>query len=697
MQRSYAKRMITLLLLSAGTFATAEVVEVNEVTVVSQRVERTLTEVPVSISVIDAQGIDDIRAETVGDVIKTMPNVYLQDIPSDYTYFQIRGLPRNLEQSNFPVYVDGVPYTSLYGLNVSLLDVEQIELIRGPQGNLFGANARDGLLSIKTRQPQDTAELRVQLGAGNFDYRNTQLVARGPLVDEQLYASFAAERRVRDGYVENATLDTQLDDVDEISLRTGLTWLASDSFSAHLSLDYQDRDNGAYTYVAGSPHLDRGDDLVTHMDIKNILDQEIKGTSLSLDWDLAPDWTLSSVTGTRELDTFGRFDADLGPTPFGFFDTTLEEEDLFQELRLASKPYSGPVDWLFGLSYFKNEDTNRNVYELMMTEIDANLERDTSSGYANATWYMTPRWTLETGIRYTHEEHTISTRYNNPLMPVPSAITSGEVSDDYSRWLPKAALSYELMQNQVTYLSYGKGMLSGSGTWLKEDTDPTTGARKGIPVIYDPEISSNLELGYKAFWPQNQTSLSLTVFQMDIEDYQHFYPDAMLQTRVASVPRVRSHGVEGSLVTQLTDYLKAMFSFGYSKAEIDEIDSISGASPLTSVQVGDRVPGAPKYNANLQLTHEMPVNENWNMRGTFNASYFGDTIFDNDGQLEQDSYPLIDLNWRLTYQDTWAIRFWAKNITDERYQIYRIKYGTSDVASYGSPRTVGIDLIMEKF
>ncbi|EPJ45252.1 MAG: hypothetical protein OFPII_28970 [Osedax symbiont Rs1] len=694
MQHTLVAKAVALALLSTGTACFADTVPMGEVMIISQRIERPITKVPASVSVVYAETIEDIRAESLSDVVRTMPNVHLQDIPGDYSYFQIRGLPRNLEQPNLPVYVDGVPHTSMYGLNLSLLDVEQIELIRGPQGNLYGSNARDGVISITTRQPGDITEWSGRIGTGNNDYRNLRLAVKTPIIENKLYGSLAVDQRKRDGFVYNTALDQDLGDIDELSIRGSLKWQATDTFSARLTLDSHDRNNGAYTYITGNSTLGRGDDLTVAMDVPNTLEQDIQGAALNMDWAITQNWTLSSVTGTRKIDTFARFDTDLNILPYGYYDTWLAEKDLFQELRLSSTPHNTDIDWLFGLSYFNNQDSNRNANPESSNEINVDMERDSWSSYANATWHINPSWTLESGLRYTKENLNINSRYKAMNAAMISVVTSGSSSVKYDHWLPKVALNWEFSDNQSVYLSYGKGLLSGGGTWLKEDTS-ATGVRKGTPVIYDPEISSNLELGYKAWQPESQTTLNLALFQMDINDYQHFYPDALLQTRVASIDQVRSIGIEGSITTQLQDNLQAMFSVGYNKAEVNQIDAISGATTLSGFKAGDRIPGAPKFNTNLQLTHNTSLNKDWQMRTTLNASYFGDTILDNGATLKQSSYPLLDLNTRFTFRDQWSVHLWAKNLTDERYQITRMKYIVGDITSYGQPRTAGIDLVYD--
>lgn len=666
--------------------------ELEKVVVTSQRVERDAKDIPLNIDIIDEKKIKNLGAETISDLIKIIPNVSLQDILGDYTYFQVRGMPRNGKQSNFPVYVDGVPYTSLYGLNMSFLDVERVEVIRGPQGNLYGANARDGLLSITTRLPGMEPEGRIQLSSGNYDYRKFQFSGSSPIIEDVLFANLAIEQRKRDGFVENTFLNTAVDDQDDLSLRAGLYWEPNDTLNARLNLDGGKRKGGVYNYVPGSPRLDAGDDLKTAFNDEHLLDQKFGGGSFSIDWAFNPDWKLSSVSGLRKVDTFARFDADLSTLPYGYYDTWLDETDFFQELRLSSDPGSHAVDWLFGLSYFKNKDENRNQYPQFMNQVKGVINTDIYTAYSNAIWRFAPQWKLEAGLRYTYEDFNMDSHFLNPSLPVPSAETEGSISNSFSNWLPKAAISYDIDSNHTVYASYGEGMLSGGATWMQEDTS-AAGIRKGHGVAYQPELSRSFELGYKAFLPESRSSVNVSLYQMDIEDYQHSYADPLFMTRITSIDRVRSKGAEASLSTWLTDNLTTTLSVGFNDARIDKLDSVKDTAALASVNKGDRIPNAPKYNASAQLNHVMPLNNRWEMKNNLSFNYFGETTFDFAGQMKQGSYGVVNLSTELEYSDMLSVRFWANNLLDERYQIYSINMGESELASYGNPRTFGIDLI----
>lgn len=337
--------------ISSGAFGAIPVLaadNVNETVIVqATRVEKDIKDVPQSIDVLTSEEINTQRHRTVADAIKAIPNITLSDIAGDYNYVQIRGLPRNLEQANVPIYVDGVPQTSLYGLNLSLLDVESIEFLRGPQGNIYGSNARDGIIVITTKKPANEPTASVKVGSANYDEKSAQLLASSALIDDVLSAKIAINHLKREGFVENTYLDKSVDDKTQNNLALSFYWTPDTDWSASLYMDYGETDGGAYPYVPGTSQPNRGDDIQTAMDVDGVFEQKSKGVALNLGWDFHPEWAFNSVTGYRSINTFGRFDADLAVTPAAMsmlVDTWLDEEDYFQELRLTSTPGVLPVD-----------------------------------------------------------------------------------------------------------------------------------------------------------------------------------------------------------------------------------------------------------------------------------------------------------------------------------------------------------------
>ena len=319
----------------------------HTIVVQATRVEKDIKDVSQSIDVVTSDDIETNRYQTVADAIKSIPNMVLTTTAGDYHYIQVRGLPRNLEQNNVPIYIDDVPQTSLYGLNLRLSDVESIEFLRGPQGNIYGSNARDGIIVITTKKPSDEPSASVKFGRANYNEKSAQLMASSGVGKNDISAKVAIDHLKRDGFVDNTYLGKTIDEKTQNNIAFSLNWTPETDWSASLYLDYGRIDGGAYPYVPDNPETDRGDDLKAAMEVENIFDQKSKGAALRIGWNMSPQWALNSVTGYRSIESYGRFDLDLSVSPLLTSmsqDAWINEKDYFQELRLTSTPGELPVD-----------------------------------------------------------------------------------------------------------------------------------------------------------------------------------------------------------------------------------------------------------------------------------------------------------------------------------------------------------------
>ncbi len=650
-----------------------------ETLVISQRIERPIQQVPVNITVVSPQSIQDLQAQNLTEIATSIANTYLLEMPGDYT-FQVRGLPRNLQQTNVPIYIDGVPQTGVNRIDFSLLDIEQIEFLRGPQGNLYGSNARDGLISIQTQRLQKKPQGSISLSKSTHT-KSLAVQGSTALIENVLQFKGATKILKSDGYVKNILLNNNTNERDEIAYSAALYWQPSEQFNAKLSLDYSDLDNGPYNYVDGAQHLSAGDDLQTAMDEPNEYRQKNKGSSLSLDWQLSPSLKLSSVTGWRTNNIDAHIDTDATALLYGYIETQLNEKELFQELRLASTPQEGPIDWLLGFSYFNNQEDNKNMYSSYTNDAKAQLKRRAANLYTDMTWRFADQWRMQAGVRYSTETVSAQSYYRSGPTE-----TSGYQQESYAHILPKLAFNYDFTPHSSLYISYGEGMLSGGAGWLQEDTE-SNGTRKGTAMFFDEELSSNLEVGYKAYLPASDIEFDIALFYSKIKDYQHFYADHLGLTRVISVDEVSSKGIEASISAPINDQLSVKFNAGYNHATVAKADEAA-----TSLTPGSRIPGAPKYNASLLFSYDTPINHNWHSRTNLQITHHGSSVFDRHAKLKQGSYTVLNLNSTFEYKNDWSIKLWGKNLTDQRYQTDHIQFAPIDVASYGAPRTFGIDL-----
>ncbi len=657
------------------------------------RVGKDIKDIPQSMDSLTSEDIEVQRYRTVSDAIKSIPNMSLSDIAGDYNYVQVRGLPKNLEQANVPIYVDGVPQTSLYGLNLSLVDVESIEFLRGPQGNIYGSNARDGIIVITTKTPANEPTARMKLGTANYNEKSAQFLASSALIDDELSAKVAVNHLKRDGFVNNTYLSKSVDDKKQNNIVVSLYWTPNADWSATLSMDYGEIKGGAYPYVPASSKPNRGDDLKTAFDVEGQFDQTSKGAAISLDWNISPQWTLSSVSGYRDISTFGRFDADLAVTPDAastLVDTWIKEKDYFQELRLVSTPSELPIDWIFGAAYYKvTEDNNNQVAmkasNMALTKTAGDFSRDTYTAYIDANWRFAPSWLLNLGGRYTKENYAIdSSFYNMFSNPIE---TQGSYKTDYSKFMPKAALSKDFGRDHTVYTSYGEGLLSGGGSWMAEETT-SSGERLGYGKTYDPETSKVFEVGYKSYWLDRTVMTNINLFDARVENFQYAYPDAGGNTRIASIQEVRSQGVEGSVSALLTDAWQAVFRFGFNDAKITKVDGYTGAS----MAEGNRVPYAPDHNVHVETTYFAEINDDWSFTPTMSVGYFGEVAQDGRSEKFQKPYFVVNANLDLSYRDDYSVRLWGANLTDERYQTYSVNWAGANYSTYGEPLRFGLDL-----
>ena len=387
--------------------------KLNMIVVTAQRIEKSKLEVASNLTYIDSDTIEDLNLKSLSDLISIIPNVSMQSVMGDYDYIQMRGMPRNGEQASVGVYIDGVPYSSLYGLNLDLNSVESVEVLRGPQANLFGKNSRDGVILINTKKGGDELAGQLSVGMGNVGRKSLEAQLSGPLIKDKLSFNFSGKMFKRDGFVHNNILDDSVDEADEKSTRINLDWVVNDRVTVSITNHHVRKDNGTYPYVDGAKKFDKGDRLTTDLDTDNMLKQKINNLSVVLNWQINDTWSFGSITSLDKTNTFGRFDADLSSLAYGHYDSWIDEKEIYQEFRLASTHGQGDIDYLFGLSFNKSKDTFNNEYLLFGEAIDGKATRDTLIGYGDITWHLPQDWKLQSGARWVHEKNEVIANFPN--------------------------------------------------------------------------------------------------------------------------------------------------------------------------------------------------------------------------------------------------------------------------------------------
>lgn len=660
--------------------------EMELITVTSQRIEKSPLEVSSNITIFDEETIKSLNLTSLSELLALIPNFSMQSITGDYDYIQVRGMPRNYEQSTLSVFIDGVPYSSLYGLNIPLLNISSVEVIKGPQGNLFGRNTRDGIIVINTKNATNEVSGFAELSLAELNQKSLKASLNAAIKEDVLWFSIGGNVLQRDGTVKNTLLKNDVDPIDEHSSYAKLNWQLND-FNGQIKFNYEKKDNGLAPYVITEPPLKDGDPLEIALNIENKFKQKNTGISVDLNWDINT-WKVSSITSYAKVNTAAEFDADYSDLPLGSYHSQIDEKDIYQEFRLTSHDIHSQLSWLIGASYNKNEQNNSNQYPLFSMETDVKLERENYLAYLDLIWQINQQWQLQAGTRYFDEEVTSTSIYTNPTYPVPNPITQGFTSHKDARFLSKAALNYQFSPEQRIYMSYGEGYLSAGTSWLMEYIDDS-GMRQGTGTPYSPELSKNIEFGYKTNLSTYATQLELSVFDSQLHDYQYYYLTPFGFSRVTSIDEVTSQGIEFSISSQFTESLSWQMNVGINDAQVTSIGTQENDLDISK---GDNIPLTPRFSVSNTLLYSFQLNTDWIIDANITWQHNDAIYFDFNKQQQQGTSNIFNTSLSFNYQQNWLMTIWANNLTDQRVQQFRIAMPGNDLANYITPRQIGLNI-----
>ncbi|EXJ15626.1 TonB-dependent receptor [Imhoffiella purpurea] len=659
--------------------------------VTAEKREQSLQDVPLSVSAIDDLEQEDAGVENVDDMASRVPSLYISNAATASSFMSLRGIVSQQTPgapAGIGVYVDGVirmdPLSALM-TNVDLLDVERVEVLRGPQGTLWGRNTEAGAINIVTRRPDNEARAKARVTVGDEGYRVGEISANMPLIDQEMFLSLAGVRTLRDGFSTNTVSGKDVDDIDEGMFRGKLRWLPISGLDVQLTVDKAEARDGSYdySYVSGSDLSNATPRKITSDRDDQREHHDSYGFSLDLSYDMDVA-RITSITAYRKNKT-----ENFGDTDFSAYDLTgafseFEQEQWTQELRLASKEGDGRLDWLVGVFLFdtRHDDrldstTGTDAPLLGMPEgyplsVGSNsLQEEGQAVFGSLTYALTDRWSLTGGLRYEHEEKDFSSSgllYGAPVRFDEDA--------NYSEFLPKLSLSYTWSPDIMAYASLSQGARSGGFN------SPLVSATGNT---YDNELSTSYELGLKSTWWDRRLRLNAAVFRMDIDDQQigQTVPGTAFVI-TTNAGESRNYGVELEMQAAVTEELVIIANGAYLDTEFkDYVDPSAGAD-----YSGNSAPLAPEYTYLLAAQYNKPIGglllgARMELQGT------GRVYFDSANSLSQDPYALLNLRLGLS-SDDWSVVLWGKNLTDEDYVRYASAYGADALAVYGAPRTFGV-------
>ena len=712
-----ARSIVTLLMTSTALPALAQDQggsAIEEIVVTAQKREESLQDTPISIAAFSARDLENKGISGLTDLRAQVPNLQLTPFPNNAATTQIfmRGVgladDQITQDGGVAVYMDGVYVARSQGLAMEVADLERIEVLRGPQGTLYGRNATGGAINFITRKP-DLGDFgfKGQVTIGNYDNRRFKAAVNVPL-GETIAARLSYVNQKQHGFIRNpGTGIDRWGDKDREAMRADVLWQPSDRFSLRYSYDRTEIGDTPY-YVALSPlHplvLDRpeaGSPLV-----RDVLPNDItsQGHSLTAEYEVSDALTVRSITGYRKLDNFQNQDyltGALGPNPLQKNSSRAKQDQWSEEVQLIGDALDGGLQYVAGFYYFKESGSNfSNSYSpptLTRSFTTATIDNRSYALFGQATY--TPQWLdnrlhLTVGLRQSWDkrEATLSrqTQVNGgPITTIPGLGDGNRTFKDFS---PSFVVAFDASPDVNIYAKAVKGYKSGG---FNVRASSITRFDEG----FGPETLWSYEAGIKSQWLDNRLRFNAAAFISKYSDIQvnvQSDPTNIRLTDVLNAGKATVKGVEVDLTLAPVRNLRLSVNYGYLLARYDEILDATG----TNIADNYRFTNAPKHTIALDLTYDLsrlPIGQlSANVNYTAQSDKFTNSTI-SSGKYIIGDYGL--LNARLTLGDIPGVKgvrasLWGRNLTDKNYYIMQFNVGRPG-ALFGEPRTYGIDLNVE--
>lgn len=721
----------------------AKEAKLERIQVTARKTSENLQEVPISVTSIGAKELGEKGISVITEIQQFSPNTTLQTsrgTNSTLTAF-IRGVgqqdPLWGYEPGVGIYIDDVYMARPQGAVLDLLDVERIEVLRGPQGTLYGKNTIGGAIKYVTNEMSGGTEFNAEATVGSFAQRDIKLTGQMPIIDEKLYVGFGFADLTRDGFgefLESALPNQDLENYnkDLWAARLGFEFRASDDLFIKINWDKtRDTSNakGGYrllpSILTNAPVPDSVFDSYTSLPTENLV--ELEGYSVMMRYDFSDELELKYIASHRE--SYSPTNIDFDNTALDIFDVPAEYEDENSTHELQANYVTDAYSVVSGLYLYDGESCGNFDAILgflgraafgtpgLTREVTGCNNSESWAIYSQASFSLAENLSMTLGARYTDEEKTAIVNnglvFNNVypqsgwipgyVRPAGSLVptvlgqdTDGDnvldapKSQSWSQFTPRIGIEYQASDSMLMFASYSQGFKSGTFN------PRATLNEEGV----NPEIVDSIELGLKADWNDNLRT-NLTLFSFDHKDRQYVgfgegNSATDLQQVLRNVAETSAQGFEAEVTYVATDYLTFDLSYGYIDESIDVNNSIP---PLIGLS------NTPDTTISLSANYVVQSDI-----GDFviNAGYYhrGDyLLFETNDLLEQEAYGLLNLsiNWQSVKGD-WYASLHGKNLSDEEYLVggYDFVGGIADDGSflpglggdvtligyYGDPRTV---------
>jgi iron complex outermembrane receptor protein len=717
----------------------------EEVIVTAQKRSESIQSVPISITAISSETLDRTHAINLAGLQGSIPNVQIGNFTNtpNSSVFTIRGIgviePDPYAGQTVSVVMDGVPqYFNMVSL-LDLFDIERVEILRGPQGTLFGANTTGGVINVLTQPPTGIYGGKAMVTAGNYHRLDVDASVDIPIVDDVLAGKVSVVHNGRDGFVTNVVNGKDIDSLNVTAIRGSLRYTPGSNFDATLIGEYDRARNGAPLHIEASRPGELGYVAPGTQPMGAALPQPASPCIVPNQRCRAPDkyfggdndngfsnldtysatltmngdssWgKITSITGYKKFRLNEMTDQDGSALLLSGTIRTTEAWQISQEVRNTFHPFEN-VEVLVGA--FALIDHYDQIARYHVHFAAPNIRQDTSqdqrnwsgSLYTQAYWQVTDKLRLQAGVRYTHEHTKMTVDVDNFVVP-PIQYFGGlnvggfKVSDKKS-WDNvggKFGLDYKVNEDLMLYGYYARGFKSGG----------FVGRISGPEFLgpYDPEYVDTVEAGVKSDWLDERLRINLSAFQTWYKDMQlanvFFTTDALGNTvngnTILNAGSAIIRGFELETTVIPTRGLTLNGSVSYLDAHYTNFIFNDPFGPRQDLK-GYRLQNAPRWSATAGFSYELPSGPGHTrvgMQYRFTGSKFNNALNDTPRSFIQPThYVDANIDWKPT-TGNWSIGLWGRNLLDKRYLASVVDApGILGLASYAPPREYGATLKVE--
>jgi iron complex outermembrane receptor protein len=702
---------------------TTKTKQLEEVIVTANKREESIIKVNTSITTLSAKKLEDTRTWGLSGLSALVPNYNYQELGVSFQQIQaIRGIQVFSENPAVSTYIDDVNNIDILANGFAFTDIERIEVLRGPQGTLYGRNAMGGVININTKKPTNTTNGFAETSFGNLGLQRYSAGVKTPLIKDKLFFGLNGLYQTQDGFLKNDITGTTATDVSLNGKTVGgeknlygnmyLKWLASKRFQLTLNLKgQQDKSDNSGFMV--SQFTDTG--AFANPDKINLAriqrhERTVLNTSLVAKY-FADKFTLTSISALQSI-AFGFKDLDFPGIYHSYYDGQIGEllppqKVWSEELRINSNSDS-KFQYTAGLYAFTQkgyEPTTNTRYELSDAEATAfglqkgsfliNRNRSNNfgiAGFGEMSYLLTNKLKATVGLRYDYENREAifngfgdAVLFNGVVTELKPNITA---SGNYSALSPKFSLSYAINELSNVYATYTRGFRAGG---INASSLPA-----GVRQTFDPEYSNNYEIGYKSFLLNKRLSIGASAFLIQWKDLQFYNLVAPFTYARENVGDAQSMGLELEVSAIPAKGLQLDGNFGinpteYKGFDLKRVNFGTGVETTTGIG-GNKLSNAPSHTIFLGAQYEYAINKKLKAVIRGEIRNLGKQYTDIQNKIEQPSYTLLNSRIGLTY-DKYSLFVWGQNLTNERF----LAYGNPD-SSFGrqariaQPRTFGITL-----